>query len=228
MDSYTSTGDVRITKSLLGWGIIAGPVYITTAAVEVATREGFDPLRHSLSLMSNGAYGWVHITLLILTGLLTIAAAVGFYRSRYTGIDRAWAPYLLALYGVGLVGAGIFSADPALGFPVGTPADANDVSWKGIMHFVSGGIGFLGLIGACLSFARTFSRLGQKVLAVFSAATGVAFLAAFADIATGQGSATSIVAFSGAVILSWCWLSAVSLVVYRLHGDVCAADEAST
>jgi hypothetical protein len=227
MNTYTSLSDIRSTKSLLGWGVVAGPVYVATGALEIATRQGFDPLRHSLSLMSNGAYGCVHITMLILTGVFTLAAAVGFYRSRYTGIGRGWAPYLLGLYGLGLIGAGIFSADPALGFPVGTPADANDVSWQGLLHFVSGGIGILGLIVACFSFARTYARLGQKVLVMFSAVTGVAFLAAFAGIASGQGSPTSIIAFSGAVILSWCWICAVSITTYRLHGDACATDEAS-
>ena len=33
-----------------------------------------------------------------------------------------------------LIAAGVFRADPALGFPVGTPADAREVSWHGLAH----------------------------------------------------------------------------------------------
>jgi hypothetical protein len=50
------------------------------------------------------------------------------------------------LYGLGLIGAGFFRADPALGFPPGLPADAyGTISWHGMMHFVVGAIGFFGL-----------------------------------------------------------------------------------
>jgi len=228
MTTYTSMKDIRITKSLLGYGIIAGPVYVVTGALEMATREGFDPLRHELSLMSNGAFGWVHITMMILTGLFTIAGAVGFYRSRYLKLGTGWAPWLLGLYGLGLVGAGIFTADPAMGFPVGTPADAKDISWHGLMHFVCGAIGFVGLIGACFSFARSFGRMGETGWARFSVVIGVVFLAAFVGIAAGSGNAVTIVAFTVAIILAWAWLTAVSLKTYRLHGDACAPDEAPT
>jgi hypothetical protein len=228
MTAYTSLRDIRITKSLLGWGILAGPVYVATGAVEMATRPGFDPLRHALSLMSNGAFGWVHVSMLILTGLFTIAGAVGFHRSRYLGIGGGWAPWLLGLYGLGLVGAGVFAPDPALGFPPGTPADANAVSWRGLMHFICGAIGFAGLIGACFSFTRTFRRMGEMGWALFSAMTGVVFLVAFAGIASGGGSAMTIVAFTVAIVLAWAWITMVSLKTYRLHGNACPPQEAST
>jgi hypothetical protein len=122
---------------------------------------------------------------------------------------------LVGLYGLGLIGAGVFVADPALGFPPGTPADANTISWHGIMHFVSGGIGFLGLIAACLVFAYRFATLKQLGWAAYSLVTGVLFFAAFFGIATGsqqQGSMLTfvILAFSVAVVLGWAWISAMA------------------
>lgn len=227
MTAYTSSKEIRITKSLLGYGIIAGPVYVVVGAVEMATRQGFDPLRHELSLMSNGAFGWVHVAMMILTGLFTIAGAIGFYRSRYLDVGTGWAPWLLGLYGLGLVGAGIFGADPALGFPPGTPADANDISWHGLMHFVFGAIGFVGLIGACFSAARTFWRTNEAGWARFSITTGLVSLAAFAGIASGGGNPVTIIAFTVAIVLAWAWITAVSLKTYRLHGNACAPDAAA-
>ena len=44
-------------------------------AVEALARPGFDPTRHDLSLLANGEWGWIHITLLLLMGLLTGASA---------------------------------------------------------------------------------------------------------------------------------------------------------
>ncbi len=52
---------VRITKSLLGYGVIAGPIYVVVAAAQALTREGYDPTRHAVSQLSNGALGWIQI-----------------------------------------------------------------------------------------------------------------------------------------------------------------------
>src|SRR5438270_8083592 len=133
--------------------------------------------RHDLSLMANGDWGWVHIALLIGTGLLTIGAAIGLRRTLRGSSGGTWGPLLIGLYGLGLVGAGIFSADPAFGFPPGTPADYHAVSWHGLLHLASGSIGFLGLIAACMVFARRFASLGKGGWAVYSGATGVLYLA---------------------------------------------------
>jgi hypothetical membrane protein len=113
---------------LLTGGIIAGPIYILVGLVEVLTRPGFDPTRHDLSLMANGDWGWVHVALVIGTGLLTIGAAMGLRRALHGSRGGTWGPLLIGLYGVGLVGAGIFSADPAFGFPPGTLANFQDVT----------------------------------------------------------------------------------------------------
>ena len=57
----------------------------------------------------------------------------------------------LVVYGLGIATAGLLRADPADGFPLGTPAGPPAVvTASGIGHLVAGGIGFLGLIVACL------------------------------------------------------------------------------
>ena len=85
-----------------------------------------------------------------------------------------------------------------------------------MLHIVFGGIGFLGLIMACLVLAWQFRGLRQPGWAFFSLITAVLFFAAFAGIATGgAASRAGILAFTGAVILAWTWLALVSAYLYQ-------------
>jgi hypothetical membrane protein len=203
----------RVTRSLLGYGVIAGPFYVTVSLAQALTRDGFQLDKHAWSLLENGSLGWIQITNFILTGLMTVAAAAGLRRAMTAGRGRTWAPLLIAVYGISLVGAGIFTADPAQGFPLGTP-EITTVSWHGMLHFLTGGIGFLCLIAACLVLGSRFALAGRTGLAWFSRLTGIAFLAAFAGIASGShGPVTP--AFVAAVLLVWTWLATVCVHFYR-------------
>ena len=211
----------RLTRALLICGVIAGPLYILLGVIQMLIRPGFDPTRHDLSLMSNGDLGWIQITNFVLTGLLTIAGAIGMWRVLHGGKGGTWGPILVAVYGLGLIGAGFFVADPALGFPPGTSADAHSISGHGLMHFVTGGIGFLALIAACFVFARMFRALKQNGWAGYSLITGMLFFAAFFGIAAGsQRGGTVLVfvtlAFTAAVVLAWSWISALSTHLLKI------------
>jgi hypothetical protein len=204
---------VRVTRSLLGYGVIAGPVYVTVSLAQVFTRGGFDPLRHEWSLLANGHFGWIQIANFIVSGLMMVAAAAGLRRAM--GVNGRWAPRLWAGYGLGLVGAGLFRADPTLGFPPGTPAGPGAVSWHGMLHLVSAMIGFGCLIAACVVLARRLSAEGRRGWAACSWGTGVVFLAAFVGVASGSGSVATTLGFVAAVLLAWAWISAVSVHYYR-------------
>ena len=200
-----------MTNRLLKCGVLAGPVYIVVGLLQAIFREGFDIRRHALSLMSNGALGWIQVASFIVTGLLVIAGAIGMRQRLHPGRADTWAPILLGIYGLGLIGAGIFVADPMDGFPPGTPpGPPAAISWHGPLHFVAGGIGFVGLVGATLVFARRFAALREWGWATFSLATGVLFLAGFGKIASGARAPWINLAFTAVVVLSWAWLSAVS------------------
>jgi hypothetical protein len=214
-DDPSGIPTTKLTRALLYCGVAAGPIYIVVGAIEAFTRPGFDPNRHDLSLLSNGSLGWIHISLFVLTGLMTIAGAVGMRQVLVGSRGGTWGPLLVGLYGLGLVGAGFFIADPALGFPPGTPANAHTISWHGLLHFVSGGIGFIGLIAACFVFARRFAVQGQRGWAIYSVVTGVFFFAAFVGIATGSNSSRAIatfviLAFTVAVVIGWAWVSVMA------------------
>jgi uncharacterized protein DUF998 len=213
---------MALTRALLVCGIVAGPIYVVVGVIEMLTRTGFDLRRHSLSLLSNGDLGWVNMTLFVATGVLVLAGAIGMRRALRGGRAGLWAPLLLGVYGLGLIGAGLFTADPAFGFPPGTPADANAVSWHGLLHFVCGGLGFIALIAACFVFARRFAALEQKGWAWYSVVTGVMFFAAFFGIAAGSGQGEATVAivnvvFFIAAALVWAWVTAATV---RLRGEV--------
>jgi hypothetical protein len=73
-------GQYSLTRTLLACGVVAGPLYIVVGVIQMLIRPGFDIRRHELSLMSNGDLGWIQISNLVLTGLLSIACAAGMRR----------------------------------------------------------------------------------------------------------------------------------------------------
>jgi len=211
--SGTCTSAGRVTKSLLGYGVIAGPLYVVVSLAQAFTRPGFDLSKHAWSLLENGSLGWIQVANFAVTGVMTVLAAVGLRRALPVGRTRTWAPALIGVYGAGMVGAAVFHADPAAGFPAGTP-ETTAVSWHGMLHFMLGGVGFLCLIAACFVLGRHYSRPGRRGLAWFSRVTGVAFLAGFAGIASGSHGPTTL-AFVAAVLTVCAWLTTVSVHTYR-------------
>jgi hypothetical protein len=206
---------VRITKSLLGYGVIAGPIYVVSVAAQAATRDGFDPTRHAASQLANGELGWIQIATFLITGAMTIAAAIGVRRALGPGRQSLWASGLLGAYGAGLVVAGCFTADPSDGFPPGTPPGIGEVSWHGLVHFAVAGLGFACLVAACFVLGSWFARNGQASWAWFSRITGLFFGGSFLALGSGAGGPVTILVFTAAVVLVWAWLSAVSIRLYR-------------
>ncbi len=195
-----------MTRALLRAGVAAGPLYIAVGLSQALTRDGFDMRRHALSLLSNGDFGWIQIGNFLVSGLLVLAGALGMRRLMAGQRAGTWGPILLALYGVGLLGGGVFVADAGRGFPPGTP-DPQSMSRDGLLHFVFGGIGFYALIAACLVFARRFHAEGRPGWAAYSVVTGLGFLMSFAAIASGSTSAGVMLTFYGAVAWIWVWHS---------------------
>jgi hypothetical protein len=212
MTTTTVTPAVTTTsaRGLLTCGIVAAPLYIATWLVQAFTREGFDITRHPASLLANGGPGWIQTTNFVVAGLLTLAAATGLRRT-LSGRGSRWAPRLVGAYGVGLLLAALFPADPAAGFPAGTPADYAEISARGMGHFVAGTVGFTGLIAGCLVMAAHYRSTGRTAWARYSTLTGILFFGAFAGLSAGAGSRPTIVAFGVAVVLGWTWIAAICL-----------------
>ena len=207
----TQRSSNTLTRALLRCGILAGALYVTVGAIQVLTRPGFDVRYNVLSQMALGDQGWIQIANFVTSGLLVIASAVGTGHVLHSGRAATWGPRLVGLYGVSLIAAAIFSADPGFGFPPGTPVGpATTMSTHGLLHFASAGVGFFALIAACIIFARRFAELGQRGWAAYSASTGVFFLVAFLGTASGAGLVVLTLALWVAIVLAWVWLSALA------------------
>ena len=212
---HTATGSSvsgeSLTKALLRCGVIAGPLYILIGALQVLIRPGFDVRYNVLSQMALGDLGWIQTANFAVSGLLVLAGAIGIGRALRSGHGATWAPRLIGVYGAGLVGAAIFSADPGFGFPPGTPAGMpTTMSTHALIHFALGGIAFFSIIGACFVVARRYAKLGQRGWAAYSVATGIIFLVAFVGTASGSGLVAFTLGLWVAIGLAWVWLSVVS------------------
>ncbi|GAA1862736.1 DUF998 domain-containing protein [Asanoa iriomotensis] len=168
-------------STLLAAGAVGGPLFVIGVLAQAYTRDGFDLARHPLSSLALGDLGWLQVTNFIVYGLLTLAGAEGVRRTLPTA---RWAPRLMAVSGVALIVAAIFTADPINGYPPGT-ADA--ATWHGTIHSLAPAVaGIAGLITYIL-FARRFATSHEPGWLVWTVAASVAVLATnAASAATGD------------------------------------------
>ncbi|MBX3131963.1 MAG: DUF998 domain-containing protein [Gemmatimonadaceae bacterium] len=191
-------------RPLLWCGVLAGPFYLLVGYGQALAREGFDIRRHPLSVLANGDLGWIQVSNFLLTSVLVLFGAVGLRQVLRSTRGGTWGPLLLGTYGLGLFGAGVFPAAPMQGFPPGASPSAA-LGGAGLLHFVFGGIGFYALIASCFVFARRAHTLGDPGWAAASVATGTLFFVSFAAIASGNTSATAMLAFYAVITLAWAW-----------------------
>lgn len=157
-------------------GMIAGPLFIVVALVQALTREGFDLVRHPVSLLSLGDLGWVQIANFVLSGLLFIALAVGLRRTLISGIGSRWSSRFFIIFGISMIAGGVFLADPSLGFPPGAPAMPENQSWHSTVHGFAPIIGFSALVAALIILGRRFGSEGQRTWMWATILIGIATL----------------------------------------------------
>lgn len=206
---------MQSARTLLRYGVIAGPFYLAVGVIQGLVREGFDFSRHALSHLANGPGGWVQTGNFVLTGLMVIAAAIGLRRALAPG-GRAMT-WFLAAFGASMLAAAVFRADPVDGFPVGTPEGMpTAISTAGMIHFIAGALGFLSLAIACLLGAHVMSRQNASGLARLSLAAGlIVLLGFFGGPFLGAG---GILGIWIAVVVGWAWLAAMSLHAMTQEG----------
>jgi len=193
--------------SLLRWGVVAGPFYLTVGVAQALLREGFDLSRHSLSVLANGPGGWVQTTNFVLTGLMVLAAAAGFARA--LGPKLPTATWFLGGYGLSMIVAAIFPADPVDGFPPGTPEGVpTSISTTGLLHFAAGGLGVMCLAVSGFAAAWTMRRRGESLLARLSLISGLTVVLGFFS---GVVFPPGILGIWIAVVVGWIWLAVMSL-----------------
>ncbi|MEX2499105.1 MAG: DUF998 domain-containing protein [Wenzhouxiangellaceae bacterium] len=203
------------TRLLLISGMVVGPSYLAVGLAQAGLREGFDLGRHSLSVLANGSGGWIQTANFVLSGLMVIAAAVGIRRalrphSRVAG-------WILGIYGLAMLAAAVFPADPVDGFPPGTPEGFPEtISSAGLIHFAVGGLGFLALAISGLAVSVAMLRRRQPWVAGWSAFSGLAVIGGFfAPFLLPAAGPVAGIWFS--VVIGWTWLALLSLYLYRAN-----------
>ncbi|PUB31675.1 uncharacterized protein DUF998 [Promicromonospora sp. AC04] len=196
-----------VTRSMLGWGVVAGPFYLVVGLVLALTREGFDFTRHPLSVLMLGEGGWMQITNLALSGVMVLVAGIGMVRAgaRGTGIG-------VGIYGAAMVASAIFPPDPMPGFPPGQDG-ATTPGISGILHLAFGGIGFIAFAVAAFLLGGWLTRQGERGRAAWSRVAGVVILVGFIG-----GAALGPAGMGGlwlAVVVGFAWLLLASIRLYR-------------
>jgi hypothetical membrane protein len=207
----TRTRTDATTRAMLAAGVLAGPLFVATATLQIVTRDGFDLRRHPISLLSVGEHGWLQVTNFIVAGVLSIIFSFGVARVLTDGPGSRWGPQLCALFGVGLVIGGVFKADPALGFPAGAPEGIPEhITTHAMIHAFAPPLAFLSLIGACLVIAR---RLAADGLVHAALVTRIVAAVCFV-LSVPVGPGFSIRLFV-AVALAFAWVAAYARYLIR-------------
>jgi predicted PurR-regulated permease PerM len=209
-----------MTRFLLLCGALAGPVFVGTFLLEGARRPDYDPLRHPVSSLALGDAGWTQTTNFLLAGVLTVAFTIGVRRVLRERGHNTWGSLLIAIWGVGLIGAGAFVTDPISGYPRGTPDIPTHTTTAGALHDIFALFGFTALATACFVFTRWFRRRSRPAWAVYSAVTGAAFAVFFLLALAGLTQTEPLASVAGlmqrtAVTLGWIWISALAVFLLR-------------
>jgi hypothetical protein len=217
-----------VTRSLLGWGVVVGAFYLVVGVALALTSEGFDLARHPLSLLMLGELGWVQALNLVLSGIMTIAAAVGFARAMRGARTARWAGVLLGIFGACLIASGIFPPDPMAGYPDGTTTTAGTLS--GVLHLAFGAIGFLCLAAAALVVAAWCAQRSEPSWARYSRISAAVVAVGFFGGAILSTQTLGVLSLWIAVVAGWVWLGATSVHVYRTvpHPDAHRRDPVVT
>lgn len=208
------------TRPLLYGAVVAGPLFLVASTIQAFLRDGFDITKVAFSSLSLGDHGWIQVTNFIVVGLLCCGAAIAVGRCVTTGKASTWGPRLFLVFGAGQIAAGIFTQDPAMGFPPGTPDGMPDhFTWHGILHIVSAPVAFLSAAIGVAVFARRFAAAGETRWRVYSIATAV--LAPAIAIPPETTSAGLRLATATGIIYLWFAMYAIRLLcnLDRATGD---------
>ena len=201
------------TKMLLTCGVIAGPLFVITFLMEGATRANYNPLRHPVSSLALGDFGWMQFANFVITGLLLLSFAIGLRRTLRPAF---WRPLLVGLVGISLIGAGIFLTDPINGYPPGTPLILTEYSEHGRLHDLFGIVTFLGLPITCFVFSFGFVRGRKYGWAAYSVVSGSAMFVFFVLAGMGFSQVPGYSDFAGvfqrlSIISGFGWLSLLTI-----------------
>ena len=210
----------RVTKTLLLLGLLGRPLFVATFIIEGATRAFYDPARLPVSLLALGVEGWVQTLNFLVDGMLLFGLAIGLARSVP---DRSLAaragPMLIAVVAVGVFGAGVFSTDPAGGFPFGEPPPPES-TLHATLHDVCSLMVFVGLPLAMAVFAAWFASRGEVGWVAYSAASAIAAAVGFILFVAAVSGAAGLDDVAGwvqrvVIVVGWGWMTLLAAHMLR-------------
>ena len=188
-------------------GALAGPLFFVSSITQALVREGFDITRHPLSQLATGDLGWLQVATFVLAGLGGLALAVAVRRTLTGGTGRRALPVLVAIFGAGLVAAGLFPMDPENGFPAGTPdGPVAQMAWHSVVHSVAAAVAFTALAVAAIVMAVRCARERRMCPAVLSGAAALVLL-----LPVSPEFMSIQIAVNGLVAFTWTTVVALSL-----------------
>ena len=208
----------RKTRTRLICGALAGPLFTIAWFIEGVTRIHYDPMRHPISSLALGEFGWTQIANFLATGILTLVLASGLRKAFKLEGGTTWIPTLIIIVGIGFLGTGFFATDPLSGYPLGTPAMLIPPTLIGSLHLLFASFIF-GLPIACFLMARLFDEQGERNWAIYSKVTAVAFMLVYLLAMAGFLQVPRLVNYAGllqriSVIIGLAWMTL--LPVYLL------------
>jgi hypothetical protein len=214
----TGTGLVRSARAPLVGGAVGAGLFVAVFLIDGATRSGYDPARHPVSALSLGERGWIQIANFVVTGLLMVAFGFGVRRALRPGPAALWGPILLAVFGLGLIGSGVFVMDPMRGYPPGTGPGGPAGSWTHDVHDWLGVVVFLALPAACFVLVRRFAARPRRIgWALYSAATGLAGLVLLVVFGVAWEAAEPMAGLiqRAMIVVEWTWIAALAVDLAR-------------
>jgi hypothetical protein len=186
MNAVHKCYDLSMTsiKKFLISGVVAGPLFVIVFLIEQLIRAGYSPMRDPISSLSIGREGWIQMVSFWITGILFLLFAFGVRRTIQRSPGKSFfGPLLLALAGIGFIGAGFCVTDPLPGYPVDLPYHLLPQTTHGQLHNLFSGFVFYGLPIASFVFTRYFYKIGKRKWAIYSFLSGVGALVAFTFVA---------------------------------------------
>lgn len=196
-----------MTEVLLLLGVGAAVVFVAALLIEGALRPGYDPVYHTGSELELGERGWIQRANFFLMGGGAIAFAVGVHGT----LDTVFGAVLLAIFGFGMIVAGVFAPDPIRGYPPGArSAPRSELTWQAQVHSVVGGpVAFLAIFGACLTLAGPLQGPWQTYT-VLTAIGGLG-LTVWTALAYQRDAANLGLVQRGLIVLYWSWIVALGI-----------------
>jgi len=208
------------TKLYLASGIVGCWLFIIVFLIEGATRVGYSSFRYPISSLSIGDLGWIQIINFILSGTLIFLLALGLRLALKPSKSSIWIPRLIGAVGLGLIGAGIFSTDPAFGYPATSPLAIAQFTVHGHLHDLFSIFVFACLPIACFEFRKRFKANGNRGWSIYSLISAIAFIITFLLAGIGFKQITGFIEFAGifqrlCIIIGFTWMTMIALFLIK-------------